>query len=594
MSKVDETIQLLSRLPLSDGLPFYNYGTAGFRFKAEFMEGLMVRVGILSAVLLLLDQDDIDLSGILGTGVMITASHNDESYNGVKLANPDGSMLTPSQEDFLTKWVNEKDAAVFKEFLEETVTKIVDKTRQKANASTAVTYVLNVGRDTRSHSEALSDLLLEGARSLIQCVLAVFPPIFVGIRDHGVLTTPMLHHIVLHSNPSHLPDYIEPKNSRKGYIETYAEAYVDLLKGLPNQSDNSNVSLRIDGACGVGYKAAQELFAEISSLAASQTGVVPPTQLSVLNGESDGPLNDSCGSEHVQKQLSPPTWYKNETDSYQFPYCCSLDGDADRIVFFGQANKTDLSELLDGDKIAILIAHVLKEKFEKATQAAPVELPDIKIGIVQTAYANGASTDYVKETLQIPVLIAKTGVKHLHHAAVEHFDVGIYFEANGHGTVVFSKTFEKFASICEKDCQNPFFVQLHRLINPAVGDALSDMLFVDYLLQSLGGWTLGDWNTKLYEDLPSRMLKVKVQDRTMILCNSNESVCLEPPSVQPLLQAAMEATPRGRCFVRPSGTEDVVRVYAEASTRKEADALAQRAAQIVFDCCAGVGSRPEC
>lgn len=31
----------------------------------------------------------------------------------------------------------------------------------------------------------------------------------------------------------------------------------------------------------------------------------------------------------------------------------------------------------------------------------------------------------------------KTGVKHLHHAAQE-FDIGVYFEANGHGTV--SKT----------------------------------------------------------------------------------------------------------------------------------------------------------
>lgn len=28
----------------------------------------------------------------------------------------------------------------------------------------------------------------------------------------------------------------------------------------------------------------------------------------------------------------------------------------------------------------------------------------------------------------------KTGVKHLHRAAQE-FDIGVYFEANGHGTV---------------------------------------------------------------------------------------------------------------------------------------------------------------
>ncbi len=35
-----------------------------------------------------------------------------------------------------------------------------------------------------------------------------------------------------------------------------------------------------------------------------------------------------------------------------------------------------------------------------------------------------------------------TGVKHLHHAALA-FDVGVYFEANGHGTVVFAPEAER-------------------------------------------------------------------------------------------------------------------------------------------------------
>ena len=34
----------------------------------------------------------------------------------------------------------------------------------------------------------------------------------------------------------------------------------------------------------------------------------------------------------------------------------------------------------------------------------------------------------------IPVACVPTGVKHLHHKAKE-FDIGVYFEANGHGTV---------------------------------------------------------------------------------------------------------------------------------------------------------------
>jgi phosphoacetylglucosamine mutase len=35
---------------------------------------------------------------------------------------------------------------------------------------------------------------------------------------------------------------------------------------------------------------------------------------------------------------------------------------------------------------------------------------------------------------------AATGVKFLHEKA-EHFDIGVYFEANGHGTVIFNETF---------------------------------------------------------------------------------------------------------------------------------------------------------
>jgi len=38
---------------------------------------------------------------------------------------------------------------------------------------------------------------------------------------------------------------------------------------------------------------------------------------------------------------------------------------------------------------------------------------------------------------KVPVACVPTGVKHLHHKAVE-YDIGIYFEANGHGTVIFS------------------------------------------------------------------------------------------------------------------------------------------------------------
>ncbi len=73
-------------------------------------------------------------------------------------------------------------------------------------------------------------------------------------------------------------------------------------------------------------------------------------------------------------------------------------------------------------------------------------------------------------------------------------------------------------------------------------------------------------------------------------------------ALQVALQAAMDAMamqenandgPRPRCFVRPSGTEDAVRVYAEANTQKGADSLASEAMILIHKLCGGVGAPPQ-
>ena len=43
---------------------------------------------------------------------------------------------------------------------------------------------------------------------------------------------------------------------------------------------------------------------------------------------------------------------------------------------------------------------------------------------------------------------AKTGVKNVHKAAEEHFDIGVYFESNGHGTALFS---DEAVKVIEKE-----------------------------------------------------------------------------------------------------------------------------------------------
>jgi phosphoacetylglucosamine mutase len=104
-----------------------------------------------------------------------------------------------------------------------------------------------------------------------------------------------------------------------------------------------------------------------------------------------------------------------------------------------------------------------------------------------------------------------TGVKHLHHEAAK-FDVGVYFEANGHGTVLFSdRAIERFKTKGKTDKENKalqVLLAMSDLINQSVGDALSDLLMVEAILiseqESFEGWN------KAYTDIPSLQQKVKV------------------------------------------------------------------------------------
>ena len=86
----------------------------------------------------------------------------------------------------------------------------------------------------------------------------------------------------------------------------------------------------------------------------------------------------------------------------------------------------------------------------------------------------------------------------------------------------------------------------------------------------------------MYHDVPSQQLKVPVRDKARIVCSEDETFMVEPAALQRDIDAAVQCVRDGRCFVRPSGTEDVVRIYAEATTSLEAQRLAQLAHEAIL------------
>ncbi len=246
-------------------------------------------------------------------------------------------------------------------------------------------------------------------------------------------------------------------------------------------------------------------------------------RVTTIHAEPDGlNINDGCGSTH----LEPVT---EAVRSSGADIGVAHDGDADRCLAV-----TADGELVDGDAMLAICASALHEK------------GDLREDIVVATVMSNLGFHHAMRDAGISVLTTPVGDRYVLEALTER-GLSLGGEQSGH------------------------------LVFPDLASTGDGILTALQLLGRMAetGRSLGDLASMLTR-LPQVLINVKVTDRTR--------VAGAPEVGTALADAERRLGDEGRVLIRPSGTEQLVRVMVEAPTHDEAQAVAESLAAVVATC----------
>lgn len=291
--------------------------------------------------------------------------------NGVKLVDPRGEMLEASWEQYATYLANAPTTDAFLDVVDA----IVKNTKIDLSRPARVVY----GRDTRPSGSELVAALEDGLKAM-----------GAEARNAGITTTPIVHYLVRAINTKGTPESYGD-DTEEGYYEKLSSAFKKLVVSctiflnqrltiFPYKAGKSKPEpLVIDCANGVGTDAAEKITKYL--------GDSLPLILTNTATTTEGALNYQCGADYVKTTQRLPPSLADKLKPGQRG--CSFDGDADRLMYF-YLDERGHFQMLDGDKIAALVSSFIVD----LVRLAGLE-KQIKVGLIQTAYANGASTKYL-------------------------------------------------------------------------------------------------------------------------------------------------------------------------------------------------------
>jgi phosphoglucosamine mutase len=396
-----------------------------------------------------------------------------------------------------------------------------------------------VGRDPRVSSEMLEAAVVAGLTSAGADVLLV-----------GVLPTPAVAYltghydadlgVMLSASHNPMPDNGVKLFARGGLklpdeIEAEIESAIDSgwSRPRPTGAEIGRVTVDYNGAdlytahllaasptSLAGLKLVVDCAHGAASYVAGDVFRRAGAEVVVFAGDPTGEnINDGVGSTH----LEPLTRLVLE---HHADLGVALDGDADRCL----AVAADGS-VIDGDQILAICATALKSKGELQNNTVVVTVMS-NLGFHHAMSAAG-----------IQVLTTGVGDRYVLEALNRH---GLTLGGEQSGHVIFTDA-------------------------ATTGDGLLTALRLTACVAA-SGRSLTEL-AAVVQRLPQALVNVKVSDKNLVAASHEVQVAVAA--------AEDELGDGGRILLRPSGTEQLVRVMVEAASQQHAEAIARRVADVV-------------
>ena len=530
-----------------------NKGNNEFRIKLsnficdeKQLKNLVFRAGIITSIF------SMSKNG-LPMGIMITGGNNNNSFNGIKICSEKGEMLSNEEEEYFDEIINSNN-------IKESINTLFAKLKPKQGKC-----IIVIGIDNRESSKKLSEILIKGLKCIDNC----------SFNFYDIIPSPSLYFLTFVNQMTFQKIGLKykmvfvPRDNYWGYLINSFNKFHSYYNIVFKTKEENKIKYENEICIDLSNGVASLYKNQIMSIFNNKENKFPLKIHLINDNNNEHELNINCGINSILEKKIP----KNKKEKCaSIVKCSTLSSDLDSIIYYiDEEDGKNGIEIIKGEKIIVLYAKMLDFLIDNFSKNLKIKYNEmIKMGIITSKYSNGAFISYCENNLKnYKLSVTKTGINNIQKES-KKFDISICYEYNGLGTIYISQDlstkFGKLSSLIEtsKDSQIIELFQLFiALFNSITSDGVSNLLVIESIMKSMNLSIKDVYD--FYNEIPYKIVDIKMKYNKFIT-NEDDSKIIEPKNMQIIIDELSNKYANSKIYVRPTGTEDYLRVYVETET----------------------------